>query len=214
MSSETENNNKIIEAPKERSWEQVLEDLRAEFDKGNVCIEHVQDILNSYKTNEQDWQKYALFDDHCYTRNLVDVGNGNYNLMLLCWDVGQASSIHTHAGSHCFVKVLDGKVVEEMYPPPKAVVEGEELKPNVESEHSPDAVLYISDEIAMHRVSNTSHSKRAVTLHVYSPPYLECKCADQRTGKLVPSGAINFFSKYGDKCDDEWTTNMASSDYC
>ena len=43
-----------------------------------------------------DWEEYAPWSDHCYTRNLIDDGNGNYNLMLICWNHGQASSIHTH----------------------------------------------------------------------------------------------------------------------
>ena len=41
-----------------------------------------------------------------YTRNLVDRGNGRYNLIVLCWDSGQGSSIHDHGDSHCFMKVL------------------------------------------------------------------------------------------------------------
>lgn len=40
-----------------------------------------------------------------YTRNLVDEGNGRYNLIVLCWDSGQGSGIHDHADSHCFMKV-------------------------------------------------------------------------------------------------------------
>eukprot|EP00055_Hartaetosiga_balthica_P009072 m.35276 g.35276 ORF g.35276 m.35276 type:complete len:209 (+) comp6595_c1_seq1:91-717(+) len=204
----------ILQQSKERTWEELLADIRVEFEKDSICIEHVQDMLNSYNSAEVDWNDFALFDDHCYTRNLIDVGNGKYNLMLLCWDVGQASSIHTHAGSHCFMKVMDGNLVEELFPPPASIEEGREIKPTVEADHSPNAVLYISDEIGMHRVSNTSHSKRAVSLHLYSPPYSACKCADQRTGKLVPSGAINFYSKFGEKCADEWKAKISSSDYC
>ncbi|VDQ07485.1 unnamed protein product [Trichobilharzia regenti] len=41
-----------------------------------------------------------------YTRNLVDEGNGKYNLLLLCWSGGQKTGIHDHAGSHCFVKAI------------------------------------------------------------------------------------------------------------
>jgi hypothetical protein len=35
--------------------------------------------------------------------------------MLLCWGEGQVSSIHSHANAHCFLKVMDGTLMEHMY---------------------------------------------------------------------------------------------------
>lgn len=46
---------------------------------------------------------------------MVDDGNGKYNLMLLCWGEGQASGIHDHADSHCFMKMLKGSLEEIRY---------------------------------------------------------------------------------------------------
>ena len=40
-----------------------------------------------------------------YTRNLVDEGNGKFNLMLLCWGEGHSSAVHDHSDAHCFMKV-------------------------------------------------------------------------------------------------------------
>ena len=34
-----------------------------------------------------------------YTRNLVGYNN-SFTLLMLCWDRGQESPIHDHAGSH------------------------------------------------------------------------------------------------------------------
>lgn len=50
-----------------------------------------------------------------YTRNLVDAGNGKFNLMVLCWNLGNASPIHDHADSHCFMKMLSGELTEIRY---------------------------------------------------------------------------------------------------
>lgn len=47
-----------------------------------------------------------------YTRNLVDEGNGKFNLMLLCWGEGHSSAVHDHADAHCFMKMLDGSLNE------------------------------------------------------------------------------------------------------
>lgn len=47
-----------------------------------------------------------------YTRNLVDEGNGRFNLMVLCWGEGHGSAIHDHANAHCVMKILQGKLCE------------------------------------------------------------------------------------------------------
>ena len=39
----------------------------------------------------------------------------------------------------------------------------------------PDDVTYMSDELGLHRVENTSHSNPAVSLHLYSPPFQSCQ---------------------------------------
>lgn len=61
-----------------------------------------------------------------YTRNLVDNGNGKYNLMAVCWGEGHGSAIHDHANSHCFMKMLRGSLEEIRFDWPKK--EGDELK--------------------------------------------------------------------------------------
>ena len=45
----------------------------------------------------------------------MDEGNGKFNLMALCWGEGHGSSIHDHADSHCFVKILDGVLRETLF---------------------------------------------------------------------------------------------------
>ena len=45
----------------------------------------------------------------------MDAGNGKYNLIILCWSVGQASQVHDHSDSHCFVKILSGELTEVRY---------------------------------------------------------------------------------------------------
>lgn len=61
-----------------------------------------------------------------YTRNLVDEGNGKYNLMALCWGEGHGSAIHDHANSHCFMKMLQGSLEEIRFAWPEKT--DEELK--------------------------------------------------------------------------------------
>lgn len=195
--------------PEVVSWEEMLALLRTALDGDSADVDYIQSILKAYTSLKTDWRRFALFDEHRYTRNLVDDGNGKYNVMLLCWNEGQASSIHDHAGSHCFMKILDGTLCETLYDPPSLVHEGEEMAVRSERAFATDGVIYISDSIGMHRVSNESHTRVGVSLHIYSPPYSECHCYDDRSGRARSSGKITFFSRNGVVQDESWDSGIA-----
>ncbi|KAI8785487.1 cysteine dioxygenase type 1 [Biomphalaria glabrata] len=180
-----------IEPP--ASLHELITRLHEVFESDDISVEYVQKLMTSYKSNRKEWKKYAKFDQFRYTRNLVDAGNGKFNLMILCWNEGQGSSIHSHANSHCFLKVIDGKVKEELFEWPDS--EGT-MKKCAENEYDKDQCAYINDSLGLHRVENVSHINKAVTLHLYSPPFDVCQCFDERTGKAVTS-KVTFWSKYG-----------------
>jgi len=181
------------------TWEQMIERLLEIFDSDEVNIDEVEELLSAYHTNRADWKKFAKFDPYKYTRNLVHEGNGKFNLMLLCWAPGNQSSIHDHADAHCFVKDLDGTLKETRYywhHEKKSEDGGMVEKGHVHIK--PDDVTYMSDELGLHRVENTSHSNPAVSLHLYSPPFQSCQMFDERTGKAMRA-PMTFWSKYGEK---------------
>ncbi|KAJ2939336.1 hypothetical protein O0L34_g13434 [Tuta absoluta] len=101
--------------------EKLVEELHNIFSHDHVNVQDVQKLMAGYKSDPKDWRKYAKFDRFRYTRNLVDAGNGAFNMMILCWGPGHASAIHDHADSHCFMKVLSGKLEEVRYDWPKHV---------------------------------------------------------------------------------------------
>jgi cysteine dioxygenase len=146
----------------------LLEDAR---------VARVQQIMANYKvsasrapapaltraqSNEDDWRRFAVFDPNKYTRNLVDDGNGKFNLMLLAWGEGHhrsggagrpgealdeaptRSAVHDHAGAHCVMKILDGEVVETQYCWPDPAKPGQPLSILKSSTHKRDQVAYIS----------------------------------------------------------------------
>lgn len=184
-----------------RSFEELIEALHEAFEADAVEIENVKEILDSYRSTKADWAKFALLDAHRYTRNLVDEGNGKFNLMLLAWNNGQASSIHDHSGAHCFMKILGGVLEQELYDMPKEGEELHEMEPVSVSDHGTDSCLYISDEIGLHRIANTSHVQPAFSLHLYSPPFKSCRAFDEHTGRSMVLGCLTFYSKNGTKLE-------------
>ena len=94
------------------SWDLLLKSIKNALKDKEVNIKEISQLLSAYKSQEEDWMKYVFFDEDCYTRNLVDEGNGNYNLLICAWNPSQGTCIHNHANSSCFVKILSGAIRE------------------------------------------------------------------------------------------------------
>ncbi|KAK9765509.1 hypothetical protein K7432_006120 [Basidiobolus ranarum] len=197
------------------------------LDSANVDVNRVMEIMNNYQSNASDWEKYALFDKYKYTRNLVDDGNGQFNLIVLCWSEGQQSPIHNHAGSHCVMKILDGELVESQYHWPEnfdeSQIDGESHKSqpmslSQKTVYERDQVAYISDQIGLHRVANASPVKKAISLHLYTPPIESCETFCEDTSEARRSGNCVFHSIHGyrpeykgirnDRTEDTMTSHM------
>lgn len=185
------------------SLQQLIEKLHILFSEDHVNTDEVQHVMESYQSKYSEWKKYANFDPHRYTRNLVDTGNGKFNLILLCWSEGHGSGIHDHADSHCWMKIVDGALSENLYdwPGQENATSQSEIKkmaPRKVTEYYKNQVAYINDSIGLHRIENNSHTKRACSLHLYSPPFDMCRSFDERTGKPI-NCKVTFYSKFGER---------------
>uniref|UniRef100_A0A914DPF4 Cysteine dioxygenase n=1 Tax=Acrobeloides nanus TaxID=290746 RepID=A0A914DPF4_9BILA len=77
--------------------ESLISQVRQMFESDSINANEVMRILENYKSDPVDWQQYVIFDPHRYTRSLVDIGNGKYNLMILCWGPGTGISMTMRA---------------------------------------------------------------------------------------------------------------------
>lgn len=89
------NTSEDMEVPTPSSLDELVRLLHQELgaeglDSASIDVSRVQKIMSNYQSNAKDWSQYALFDSGRYTRNLVDSGNGKFNLMILCWSENQA----------------------------------------------------------------------------------------------------------------------------
>src|SRR5258707_824132 len=57
---------------------------------------------------------YMTWDRQHYTRNLIDK-TPLYELIAICWDVGQISSVHNHRDQNCWMAVPIGRLLVENY---------------------------------------------------------------------------------------------------
>ncbi|CAG7835242.1 unnamed protein product [Allacma fusca] len=184
--------------PPIESLDDLISELYKVFESDHVNVEYVKCLMESYVSNIADWRKFAKFDQYRYTRNLVDEGNGKFNLMILCWGEGHGSAVHDHADAHCFMKMLSGTLSEVRFSWPTDNTKQECLNEISRSNLKLDEVCYINDSLGLHRVENPSHVEPAVSLHLYSPPFSSCRMFDQRTGHETKC-TVTFWSKYGER---------------
>lgn len=200
------------------SFRDLIDALYDAFATDNVDIDRVQDLMASYISNPADWKKYAKFDRYRYTRNLVDEGNGKFNLMVLCWGEGHESPVHDHSDAHCVMKILQGELCETRYAWP----EGQETSNTVDGRTAQglkelqkyklglNEICYINDSLGLHRVENPSSVNPAVSLHLYSPPFSTCSIFNEQTGRRTVS-TVTFWSRYGEKRNREIQDSRCST---
>ncbi|KAI0015565.1 RmlC-like cupin domain-containing protein [Xylariomycetidae sp. FL0641] len=185
-------------------FKQLVEDIRnvlgpnSGLTSEDVDVQDLQHLMERYVSNSREWATYAMANPGmAYTRNLVDEGNGNANLLILVWTPGKASPIHDHGNAHCVMKILRGNLTETRFDFP----DGEGQPMNVKSQHvhKENSVAYMADELGLHRVSNEG-SDYAVSLHLYTPPNVAktgCNVFNIETGKKTHIPKCANYSEYG-----------------
>lgn len=154
-------------------------------------IEEIRDLLRSVKLSREEWEPYVWWRDH-YTRTRVGYSTDHFALLLLCWNKGQASPVHDHYGSSCWVAVLHGTLEETRFATP-APGETGPLRVVNRVQARAGEVCYINDGMGLHIMANPTTDDVTVSLHVYAPPYKACHLFDPLTSapRLVSMLAAN-----------------------
>jgi cysteine dioxygenase len=119
---------------------------------------------------------YLTWDKQHYTRNLIDK-TPVYELVAICWEVGQASSVHNHREQNCWMAVPVGRLqVENFRVISQNLAKGTcQLETADTVEMNPNQPCAVDPLEPVHRVCNPREfNQRAVSLHVYSRPFDTC----------------------------------------
>ncbi len=119
---------------------------------------------------------YLSWDGQHYTRNLIDK-TPLYELLAICWEIGQASSIHNHRDQNCWMAVPVGRLQVENFRVVHQDIAGGKcaLEPAEIVEMNLSHPCAVDPLEPVHRVLNPREfNQRAVTLHVYSRPFDSC----------------------------------------
>jgi len=155
---------------------------------------HVRDYIS---TGDKGYCPFVRFCDGGYSRTHV-MKNEHFELIVLCWKKGQASKIHNHAGSHCWMGVAQGPLSETLYglemSDGTVVSEAErpvqpgpccpKLHEFRRTTYQTGEVAYASDKIGLHMISTLPKEGDAISLHLYAPPILVAKIYDPEKNEV------------------------------
>jgi cysteine dioxygenase len=166
----------MITAAKTVAIEKLVEGLRLLPESAFDETETVRRFLQETPVSAESLAPFLTWDRQHYTRNLID-RTRLYELMAICWETGQASSVHNHRDQNCWMAVPVGRLLVENFHLVMQDLHGGtcRLEPlnTVEMNISQPCAVNPADPV--HRVVNPREfGERAVSLHVYSRPFDTC----------------------------------------
>ena len=185
---------------KQLSIQDFVSELRkfpqSAFDRTDQIIHFLEKTQIAPDTLTQ----YLTWNRQHYTRNLIDK-TSLYELVAICWEVGQASSVHNHRDQNCWMAVPIGKLLVQNYRVvSQSLDQGTcQLAPADTVEMNPTQPCAVDPLEPVHRVFNPREfNQRAVSLHVYSRPFDTCVVysPDQGTCGEIK---LHYTTEYGKK---------------
>jgi cysteine dioxygenase len=171
----------------------------------------VTGYIRGHPVSRESVEPYQFFEDDHYTRNLI-YKSELFEVMALCWQAGQMSSIHNHRDQQCWMLMADGRLENINYrvlnrdPVAKTC----DLEPSGTQLITRSSPLAVEDDEPVHRIVNCPHlDAPALSIHVYSRPFDTCEvyCTESGTYKDIQ---LSYWSAYGkligkraDPCPEE-----------
>jgi cysteine dioxygenase len=161
-------------------------------------VDTLRDFLRSSPVDPESLEKYLIWDRQHYTRNLIDK-TSLYELVAICWEVGQISAVHNHRDQNCWMAVPIGRLRVQNYRVHKQdIVAGScRIQPSDLLEMNPTSPVAVDPREPVHKVYNPKEfNARAVSLHVYSRPFDTCVVYSAEQGTCGEIG-LSYTSEYG-----------------
>lgn len=204
---------------------EVVEELRS-IPAEKFTLECLDDYLTGLILDQRTLEPYLNFRDNAYTRNLV-FRNELFEVLVLCWDVGQKTPVHNHRGQLGWMSVQQGMLSMLNYKrlDCSAACHLERRWSKVAlADDIPIAgvgfVAHVSRQETIHQIYNDpAFQQRAVSLHIYSKPFDSCvvydvarqTCSDKvlsnytEGGRFVVSDPASITLVDGPRCADPAT---------
>lgn len=162
--------------PKQISIRDFVSELHKFPATSFVHTQQILEFLQCTSVAPETLTSYLNWDRQHYTRNLIDK-TPLYELIAICWEVGQVSSVHNHRDQNCWMSVPIGRLqVENFHLVSQDLDLGRcQLTRTDTVEMNPVRPCAVDPADPVHRVLNPKEfGERAVSLHLYSRPFDTC----------------------------------------
>lgn len=158
------------------------------------------ELTRSHGVDRASLEPYAFFSPRHYTRNLI-FKNDVFEMLALCWEPGQQSSIHNHRDQQCWMVMGEGVLENHNF----RVHDRDEATKTCRLEAtsvlriSRDAPLAVDPDEPVHLVRCAEGGARALSVHIYSRPFDTCEiyCPDRG---IYMDLKLTYWSQYGKVC--------------
>jgi cysteine dioxygenase len=149
-------------------------------------------------------QPYMYYAKSHYTRNLIHKCE-LFEVLAICWNVGQVSRIHNHRDQNCWMVTPVGRLrVQNFRVEDRDAAHGNcKLVPTDAYDMDPTHPAVVQPEEPVHQVLNLPEfNQQATSVHIYSYPYASCEVysIDKGAYSDVP---LHYSSEYGKLSPDE-----------
>ena len=185
--------------PRQLSIQDFVSELHKFPEKSFVETSEILSFLERTSVSPDSLTPYLTWNKQHYTRNLIDK-TPLYELIAICWEVGQVSSVHNHRDQNCWMSVPTGRLqVENFHLISQDLDHGKcQLTPTDTVEMNPTHPCAVNPSDPVHRVVNPkAFGQRAVSLHIYSRPFDTCVVysPDQGTCGVIELHYTTMFGK-------------------
>lgn len=130
----------------------------------------VRELLRRAHLDLQEVAPYVEPRVDSYARRCV-VRREDYEVLVLTWTPAQGSVAHDHSGSLCGLKVVQGRLTEELF---SESADGR-VRKTTKTRIGPEQII-VDPGVLVHALTNEAGSPEVlVTVHIYSPPLPEVR---------------------------------------
>lgn len=155
------------------TMEAFLEGLDA-IKRQGFATSRIHAYLQESLMDPTSLRRYAHFRLDRYTRNLVFKDEA-FELLVICWNIGQQAPVHGHEGERCWSRVEQGRLVLCNY---REISERPLVVEQIDGPYVGERG-HLDGPADIHSVANPAASAEpAISLHLYSRPYDRCDIYD------------------------------------
>jgi cysteine dioxygenase len=131
----------------------------------DLRLDQLRDWVATLHLSDQLFERHVSFSDRTYQRKLL-CRTPRFDLLILCWQPGQSSTIHNHTDSLNVTRVYQGALTSRTFDR----IGQTDQRCCLQAEETLGAgAIATVDRQKIHQLANTS-DENLVTLHIYARP--------------------------------------------